>query len=197
MTARADVDLAVEAMRIGAYDFIEKPYPPTRLISMVQHALEKRRLTQENRALKRETGGHDTLEAHLIGRSDAMVALRKTIRTIAATSADVLVTGPIGAGKDLAARAIYDLSVRAAHPFVHIKCATLPVDLVEAELFGHEGGAFCGGGARVVRQIRICAQRLRVSEQDRQPACRRAGQSAARAASTANHAVGVERPCGA
>jgi two-component system C4-dicarboxylate transport response regulator DctD len=144
VTGHGDVDLAVQSMREGAYDFIEKPYPPARLVSTVQHALEKRRLTLENRALKREAGGHDKLEARLIGRSDPMVALRKTIRTIAATDADVLITGPTGAGKDLTARALHDLSDRADHPFVHINCAALPVDLVETELFGHEAGAFAG-----------------------------------------------------
>jgi len=144
VTGHGDVDLAVRSMREGAYDFIEKPYAPARLVSTVQHALEKRRLTQENRSLKREVGGRDKLEARLIGRSEPMVALRKAIRTIAATDADVLITGPTGAGKDLTARALHDLSDRAAHPFVHINCAALPVDLVETELFGHEAGAFAG-----------------------------------------------------
>jgi len=144
VTGHGDVDLAVRSMREGAYDFIEKPYPPARLVSTVQHALEKRRLTIENRSLKQEVAGDDKLEARLIGRSAPMEGLRKAIRTIAATDADVLITGPTGAGKDLTARALHDLSERARHPFVHINCAALPVDLVETELFGHEVGAFAG-----------------------------------------------------
>lgn len=144
VTGHGDVDLAVQSMREGAYDFIEKPYVPARLVSTVQHALEKRRLTIENRSLKQELAGDDRLEARLIGRSAPMEGLRKAIGTIAATDADVLITGPTGAGKDLTARALHDLSARARHPFVHINCAALPVDLVETELFGHEAGAFAG-----------------------------------------------------
>ena len=144
VTGHGDVDLAVQCIREGAYDFLEKPYAPSRLVETIGRALDKRRLTLENRALKREVGGRDKIEARLIGRSDAMIKLRKSLRAIAATDADVLLTGETGTGKDLAARAIHDTSARAAHPFVHINCAALPESLVESELFGHEAGTFPG-----------------------------------------------------
>lgn len=144
VTGHGDIDLAVQSMREGAYDFVEKPFAPARLVSTAKHALEKRLLTLETRRLKQKAAGNPGLEARMIGKSAAMEALRQEILAIAATDADVLISGPTGAGKDLAARALHDHSERAPHPFVHINCAALPLDLVESELFGHEAGAFAG-----------------------------------------------------
>ena len=144
ITGHGDVQLAVRAMRQGAWDFVEKPFPASVLADTAQRALDYRRLVLENRLLRAAAGQADDLESRLIGRSPAVVALRRRIRTIAPTEADVLIVGETGAGKDLVARALHDLSPRARGPFVAIDCAALPAQLIESELFGHEAGAFPG-----------------------------------------------------
>jgi two-component system, NtrC family, C4-dicarboxylate transport response regulator DctD len=144
ITGHGDVELAVQSMRDGAYDFLEKPFDPARLVSTARRALDQRRLTIENRALRRQVGARDVIEARLTGRSVLMTRLRQQVRAIAATEADVLVQGATGTGKEVAARAIHRASPRAEKPFVQINCAALPADLIESELFGHEPGAFPG-----------------------------------------------------
>lgn len=144
ITGHGDVQLAVRAMREGAYDFVEKPFSAGQLSEIVARAADFRRLVLENRVLKAAAGQLDDLEQRLIGRSNAMIDLRRRIRTIGPSETDVLIIGETGAGKEVVARALHDLSTRARRPLVTIDCAALPGALIESELFGHEAGAFPG-----------------------------------------------------
>ncbi|WP_296084693.1 sigma-54 dependent transcriptional regulator [uncultured Agrobacterium sp.] len=144
VTGHGDVQLAVSAMRNGAYDFIEKPFSIQYLASIIKRAMDRRSLVLENRRLRAVAGKRDDLETRLPGRTQAMVDLRYRIRAIGAADADTLIIGDTGAGKEVVARALHDISARADRPFVAINCAALPQHLIESELFGHEAGAFPG-----------------------------------------------------
>lgn len=148
ITGHGDVPLAVQAMRAGAYDFLEKPFDPDHLVHTVGHALEKRRLVLELRGLRRRGAGSADPAAAIIGASPRVEALRRLIRTIGPRQVDVLITGETGAGKELVARTLHQCSDRAAGPFVAINCGALPETLIESELFGHEAGAFTGAQRR-------------------------------------------------
>jgi two-component system C4-dicarboxylate transport response regulator DctD len=144
VTGHGDVQLAVRAMREGAYDFIEKPFSGQQLADVVARALDRRSLVLENRLLRAAAGKSDDLETRLPGRSPTVIDLRYRLRALAGTDADVLIVGETGVGKEVAARALHDISGRAERPFVVINCAALPENLIESELFGHEAGAFPG-----------------------------------------------------
>ncbi|HEY5790985.1 MAG TPA: sigma-54 dependent transcriptional regulator, partial [Gammaproteobacteria bacterium] len=143
ITAFASVDSAVEALRLGAVDFLKKPYDMEELVRLVERTLEHRRLLAENRLLRNELGAVRRARA-LIGASPAIDAVRALLRRIAAVRCHVVISGESGTGKELAARAIHDEGPDADRPFVVIDCGALSDSLLESELFGHEKGAFTG-----------------------------------------------------
>ncbi|MCK9739095.1 sigma-54-dependent transcriptional regulator [Pseudomonas syringae] len=152
LTGHGDVPMAVEAMREGAYDFLEKPFSPETLISNLRRALEKRQLVLENRRLHEQADARTRLDATLLGVSPGMQTLRRQVLELAQLPVNVIIRGETGSGKELVARCLHDFGPRAAKPFVALNCAAIPEHLFEAELFGHESGAFTGAqGKRVGR----------------------------------------------
>jgi two-component system nitrogen regulation response regulator NtrX len=137
VSGHADVATAVEATRLGAYDFFEKPLQRDRVLVSLRNAVESSRLRAENRSLGQEP-------ETLIGGAMAMRRLRETIEKAAPTNATVLVTGESGTGKELVARAVHRASSRRDRPLVQVNCAAIPEELIESELFGHEKGSFTG-----------------------------------------------------
>ena len=141
ITGQGDVQIAVEAMRIGAYDFIEKPFAPERLLDIVRHAGEKRALVIENRRLRRAVN-EQTLASRIIGTSKAAENLRSAAAELAGTDVSVILFGETGTGKDLIARCLHDFGRRHKGNYVAVNCAAIPDTMVESEFFGHEAGAF-------------------------------------------------------
>jgi two-component system, NtrC family, nitrogen regulation response regulator NtrX len=140
MSGHGTIDAAVRATKLGALDFLEKPLSTDRLLVMLENAFRLRRAQEEARELKAEAGHFD----ELIGTSNAMAGLRERVLRAARSSANVLVTGERGTGKELVARAIHRASPRAKNTLERLNCAAVPAELIESELFGHEAGAFTG-----------------------------------------------------
>lgn len=140
MSGHGSIETAVKAIRLGAYDYIEKPLSLENVTLRVKHALDQYRLEQENRSLRTRV----QKKFELVGQSPAMQQLRQLIETAGPTNSRVLIGGENGTGKELVARAIHMQSARADKPFVAVNCAAIPETLIESELFGHEKGSFSG-----------------------------------------------------
>jgi len=141
ISGHGNIDAAVKAIRLGAYDFLEKPLSLERVLLTVNHALADSKLREQVRDLRRE---QISLEELLIGESEGMKKLDQQIRSAAPTNSRVLITGENGSGKEIVARTLHRLSHRADQPFVDVNCAAIPEELIESELFGHRKGAFTG-----------------------------------------------------
>ncbi len=143
ITAFASTESAVEAMKLGAYDYLTKPFQIDEVQLIIRNALEKRRLTTENMLLKREIASQASF-AQIVGQSETMQKVFELVRKVADSRSNVLICGESGTGKELVARAIHYNSARSRMPFVTVNCSALPEPLLESELFGHMKGAFTG-----------------------------------------------------
>ncbi len=151
LSGHGTVKTAVEATRLGAFDFLEKPPETEKLLLATRNALEKRRLIIENRRLRLETAG----PSDLVGSSPAIQQVFARIRKAAPTNVTVLIRGESGVGKELVAREVHRLSARADEPYISVNCAAIPEELIESELFGHEKGAFTGATERQIGKFEM------------------------------------------
>jgi two-component system C4-dicarboxylate transport response regulator DctD len=153
VTGHGDITMAVQAMRGGAYDFIEKPYSSEQLVEVARRALEARGLLLEVHSLRRQLEGRKGIGATLLGKSPAMQEIRRLILDIADTGADILIYGDTGTGKEMVARCLHDYSHRQKNNFVAINCGAIPETIFESEIFGHESGSFTGASKRQVGKM--------------------------------------------
>ncbi len=154
MTAFGTVETAIEAMKLGAYDYLQKPFSTEELILKLDRLMNYRDIVEENQALRKQLG-HDRTETKLIGKSVAMRDILSKIHTLASVDSNVLIHGGSGTGKECVARLIHESSVRSKGPFIVVSCASLPSELIEAELFGYEEGSFTGASKQRIGRFEL------------------------------------------
>jgi DNA-binding NtrC family response regulator len=143
ISGHGNIELAVSATKLGAFDFIEKPPDLNRLLVSVRNALDRRELARQNKSMRSKLPE----VPEIIGESDAIQEIKATIEKVAPTNSRILITGENGTGKELVARWIHEKSNRRTGPIVEVNCAAIPSELLESELFGHEKGAFTGANS--------------------------------------------------
>lgn len=152
-SAHADIAIAIKAIRLGAYDFLEKTDDPQHHLNTVQRAWKKRQLILENRRLRQVVQGQHEIEERLVGQTALMQQLRETVLQLANLDIDLIINGATGTGKEVVAKCLHDFSPRAKNPFVALNCGALSESVIESELFGHEAGAFTGALKKRIGKI--------------------------------------------
>jgi len=151
ISGHGTIQTAVEATRLGAFDFIEKPIDADRILLVIRNGLAQRKLVAENISLKAEV----EKKTRIMGEHPDMLAIMETLKKVAPTNARILIIGENGTGKELVARAVHDMSPRAKEAFIEVNCAAIPEELIESELFGHEKGAFTGAVSRRIGKFEL------------------------------------------
>jgi two-component system nitrogen regulation response regulator NtrX len=151
ISGHGTIQTAVEATRLGAYDFIEKPIDADRILLVIRNGLAQRKLISENITLRQEAG----ISSEIVGEHSEIRAILETVEKVASTNARVLIMGENGTGKEMVARALHEMSPRKNEPFVEVNCAAIPEELIESELFGHEKGSFTGAVSRRVGKFEL------------------------------------------
>ena len=172
MTAHATVESAIEAMKLGALDYLQKPFEVDELLVVVRRALEHQRLRTQHRYLLSERD-EEFNHYGIVGRSRAMQEVIQRAELVAETKSTVLITGETGTGKELVARAIHDRSAQRDMPLIKVNCAAIPETLLESELFGHVRGAFTGRDDEQEGQVRAGRRRHDLPRRDRDHDARR------------------------
>jgi len=152
-SGHSDIAIAIQAIRMGAYDFLEKTDDPQHHLNTVQRAWKRRQLVLENRCLRQAIEGQHEIDNRLVGQTASIMRLRETVLQLAQVDVDLIINGATGTGKEVVARCLHDFSPRAKKPFVALNCGAVTESVIESELFGHEAGAFTGANKKRIGKI--------------------------------------------